>query len=326
MSYAQWRWQFPDNPFSRPIVYVAEAPGGRLIGHYSLIPLPFLRDGVRSLAALSIQSMIHPEYQKRGILKGLAAEAEKQLDKDGVTTGITFLNDNSLHAYIRHFGWTELEGRNFIYFTVLDFRGLVQRWVRSGWVAALGAALMNPAIRLVFRRSSGCSRAVTIRAVDRFDARVDALWLSFRRNLRYTVDRTAKYLNWRLVDKPAEYSRFVAEEGSTLVGLAVTKKETKFGLHFGYLVEILTDPLRPEVATELIRHALDHLRSQGCSVATAVTAGSPSILVALRRAGFRRLPRRAMPHGIHFCFKTRDGSDHPPPSGWFLSWADHDVV
>ena len=26
----QWHWQFPKNPFSRPIIWVAEAPGGNL--------------------------------------------------------------------------------------------------------------------------------------------------------------------------------------------------------------------------------------------------------------------------------------------------------
>ena len=135
MPPAHWRWQFPSNPFSRPIVYLAETPDGRLVGHYALIPRPFRDGSRRTLAALSIQSMVHPDFQKQGILKALAAAAEKQLDEDGVDIGITFLNDNSLHAYTQHFGWTELAGSNFILFTVLECGPAIQKILKVEPVA-----------------------------------------------------------------------------------------------------------------------------------------------------------------------------------------------
>lgn len=322
----QWRWQFPSNPFSRPIVYVAEATDGTLIGHYALIPIPFVKDDQRTLAALSVQSMIHPKFQKRGILKALAAAAEQQLNADGVAVGISFLNDNSLHAYTQYFGWTELQGLNFIYFTVLDSIGVAGKLLRWRWAAKLCAKLINPVMRIAFPTPKRVNGPTTIRAVERFDERVDLLWEKVRRGTCRSVDRNARYLNWRVADKPEQYMRMIAEDGDEFLGIVVAKTERRFGLYFGYIAELLFDPARPDVGRQLTACALDYLREQGCTMATAVTAGSAPILTALRKCGFRRLPKHAMPHGIHFCFKDRMGQESRTDCTWFLSWTDHDVV
>jgi GNAT superfamily N-acetyltransferase len=336
MPSEHWRWQFPENPFSRPIVYLAETPDGRLVGHYSLIPRPFRDGSRRTLAALSIQSMVHPDFQKQGILKALAAAAEKQLDEDGVEIGITFLNDNSLHAYTQHFGWTELAGPNFILFTVLECGPAIQKILKVEAIARVLAPVANPVARLVFRAQKPREASGrTIRPVERFDERTDALWERFARSIGRGTERSARYLNWRLADKPDHYRMFVAEDdadGGRVSGLVVTKTERKFGLYFGYVAELMFDPDDEETGLALASHALDSLRAEGCSMASAVTAGSASVLRVLRRAGFWRLPRKAMPHGIHFCYKRRanapDASSRSRETDgeWFLSWIDHDVV
>lgn len=327
MSAEHWRWQFPDNPFSRPIVYVAETSDGRLIGHYSLIPLPFVKNKKPGLAALSIQSMIHPDFQKRGILKSLAAAAERQLDEDKILTGVTFLNDNSLHAYTTHFGWTKLEGPNPIFFTVLDPKAAMKKVLKSELVAAPLAWAARPVFDRVFRRKARAA-GPRIHEVKRFDERVDQLWNRFSAEARYAVPRSARYLNWRLADKPADYSLFVSEdEKGEIEGVVVTKTETKFGLYFGYVVELFFDPARPEIGRALVGHALSSLQAQGCTMATALTHGSDAVRRALRSSGFWRLPKKAMPHGIHFCFKDRErGGPGLSQDGWLLSYCDHDVV
>jgi GNAT superfamily N-acetyltransferase len=330
MRPGEWRWQYPGNPFSRPIAYVAETDDHRLIGHYSLLPRPYLRRGRPTLAALSVISMVHPDHQRRGILKLLAAAAEKQLDDDGVEIGITFLNDNSLHAYTQHFGWTELGGPNFIYFTVLDGEGVFKKLLKNDTLARLASAASLPFARLAFGSRGVNGRAIPIRTIERFDERADALWTKFSAGLGSTIDRTAKYMNWRLVQKPDTYTIFAAEESDRLLGIVVTKTDRKFGLYFGYIVELFFEPDALDVGRGLVERALAELRTQGCSMASAVTHGSPSVRRALLRTGFWRLPRRAMPHGIHFCYKDRRSPASVKPAksndDFFLSWMDHDVV
>lgn len=319
---AQWHWQFADNPFGAPIVVVAEADGGVLVGHFALVPLPYLRDGRRCRAALSVQSMVHPAFQRRGMLKLLADVAVKRAEDEGLVATIAFLNDRSVHAYRKHFGWSEPSGSNFIHVAALDvgetIRSLVRRRLGRDTppLRALGVPMIPaPRPRARYR----------IRTVARFDERADALWRSFALDLRFSVDRSATFLNWRTSDVRGSYTRFVAEEGNALAGIVITRTEEKFGIRFGYVVELFFETTKADAGTELLTHALEHLHASGCCMATAVTSGSGAIARALRRSRFVRLPRRLMPHGIHFCAK-QPGASNLPRAAWFLSWLDHDVV
>jgi GNAT superfamily N-acetyltransferase len=328
----RWRSLFPDNPFSRPIVYVAVADDGRLIGHYAFIPTPFRKGGRPTLAALAYQSMIHPDFQRQGILKALAAAAEKQLDEDRMLTAMAFVNDKSFHAYTAHFGWTKLVDCP-IYFAVVDPREPLEKalkWAPLARLLAPAAGLIN-ALLSPGRRAR--SSDIAIRRADRFDSRVDDLWRTFSGEFPHAVERDSRYLNWRFAGKPARYSILLAESASPaprLLGAAVVKVEKKFGLLFGYVVELFHDPARPEAAELLVARALEEIKSSGCSMATALTLGPASLKKALGRCGFWKLPRALMPHGIHFLYKDRAAEKAPAGEyaveRWFLSWSDHDAV
>lgn len=329
MARSKWQWLFVHNAFSRAIVYVAKAGDGRIVGHYAMIPQPFFDGGRGALAALSIQSMVHPSFQKRGILKALAAAAAKQLDEDGVKMGMAFLNDESLHVYTTHFGWTPMEGPNPIFVTVLRWDSSIADALKLGALGRRWSRVLAEVARLTFRRAAPRrSFDGTIRRVDRFDERVDALWERFSASLGRSVDRSARYLNWRLVDNPDLYQIHICEDaGGGMRGFVVTKTEFKFGISFGYLVELIFDVGDIDAGVALASHAQELLTAQGCYMATTLTAGSPDVERVLRRTGFRRLPRKVMAHGIHFCFKSLgtgvSGAIRPE---WFLSWLDHDVV
>ena len=166
----RWRWRFTLNPFSRPIVHVAETDDGRLVGHYALVPIPFQRAGERTLAALSIRSMIHPDFQRQGLLKALAARAERQLDEDGIRMGITFLNDNSLHVYTRSLGWSELPGGFTIHCAILNSDTAIRRVLD----VKILTRLLGRAIQVVndrcFPRKDVRAHDVSVRRVQRPDA------------------------------------------------------------------------------------------------------------------------------------------------------------
>ena len=85
------------------------------------------------------------------------------------------------------------------------------------------------------------------------------------------------------------------------------------------------DPAQSAVGRTLLAHGVDVLREDGCAVALAATAGSPLVRRTLYRGGFFHLPKRVMPHGIHFVYKVRaHAAGHP--DGYFVSWLDHDLL
>jgi len=84
-----------------------------------------------------------------------------------------------------------------------------------------------------------------------------------------------------------------------------------------------------DVGTKLLAHAEAKLKDSGCAMITSLVSGPKEYSTAYRKAGFWRLPKVAMPHGIHFCVKDLDetqGEQLNHLDKWFLSWSDHDVV
>ena len=65
-----WRWQFLENPFSRPIVYVAESDEGRIVGHYALVPLPLRLRGrnCRMVSTFATKSSGSPPYARATVI------------------------------------------------------------------------------------------------------------------------------------------------------------------------------------------------------------------------------------------------------------------
>jgi GNAT superfamily N-acetyltransferase len=336
MSLEHWRWQFLANPWSRAVVTVAVRPDGELVGHYALVPLR-LDDGdanvvPQRLVAWSILSMIHPEHQRQGVLRALAQAAEALLDAAGVTVGATFLNDNSLPAYTRHFGWTEVGQRPPVYFTVIDPRPPLA--ARAGaFLAAVLAPLARVATRALFPTASrprpdGLELRHHAAPLPVFEAPYDRLWDRVRPRVGLATRRDAAYLEWRLRACPRPYEIIEATRDGTLLGMVALRAEDKFGERLGYVVEFLFDPDAPDVGLCLLLAARDQLRRTGCSLATMLVGGAPFLEPTVRAAGWRPMPGLLMPHGMHFCVKARaQGSPAEPTraSRWFLSWSDHDV-
>ncbi|MEO8216123.1 MAG: GNAT family N-acetyltransferase [Acidobacteriota bacterium] len=325
-----WRWQFPDNPFATAVVQVAEDSGGRIIGHYSQVPVPLWRDGESQLGSYSILSMIDPGHQRKGILKRLAADAESRLVEQGILTGATFLNENSYPVYTGQLEWTEVYKRLPVVFLVFDVGAVASRYTGSVLGRVVGF-LGKPIRSVVFRQQRAVPDSLLeIRKAARIDPRVDALWSELRTGFRYATDRTSLYLAWRIDQNPRQYQIYIAENGNELVGLAVTRIDQKFGQRIAYLVEFLISPGRLDAAQALLQSALGDLRKEGCGMITALAPEPGGQRELLRHCGFRDLPPFLAPHAIHFCVKDR----HRPvqqqaladPAGWWVSWSDHDVV
>ena len=330
MSPEHWRWQMLRNPAHSTVIRVAEKPDGELVGHCCLIPVPLWRDGRVVLGGWSILSMVHPQHQRQGILKKLVKEAEDQLSLDSNSEGaaFAFVNQNSIHVYTRQMGWSELQGDMPVYFAVLDPARVLRRYVRSETLSSAGV-LARPLTSLIFRAERPRSApAVEIRRVQRLDERVDELWSAVRGGVRLATDRSFRYLNWRLVENPREYVIHVAEESGELKGLVATRADEKFGQRVGYIAEFFFRPGADDAGVALLASAREELRAAGCGMVTALALEPRSVRSALRRSGFRRLPRRLMPHPIHFI--SKDLSDRSEaltsPASWFVSWSDHDVV
>lgn len=327
LSEPQWDWQFMHNPTAKAVVWVAVTPEGKIVGHHCLIPIPFWKEGKRTIAAYSILSMIDPAFQRQGMLKALANASENQFTQEVTPTRLTFLNDNSLPVYTHSLGWTEVGKKPPIYFAILNLKPLAVKAV-GGKIAPLFSPLLAWANKLFHPKKREFTPEFEITESQSFDAALDELWECFSHSIHFSTLRDAQYLNWRFFKNPKQYCVFQAKKGGKLVAFIAFRSEKKFGYRMGYIADLLFSPAEPKAGEALLSHALARLREEGCAIVTSLVPPHAPTQTLYRGFRFFPLPKLLMPHGMHFCFKG-DMTDFPhfqDKNNWYLSWSDHDIV
>jgi hypothetical protein len=173
------RWQYRANPFGDSATWVWE-DAGRIVGHYSAFPMPYLLDGERVVAGNAVDAAIAPSHQGRRLFTPMA---------------------EALYADCAARGWP------------------VAVCYATNPVAMQGVAragvIWRPPLRLLatpfFARSgpqSGPERA-----------QIDELWRATveRDGIRAGVDRGSAWWEWRYERSPLGPYRVVSTDGAAAV-------------------------------------------------------------------------------------------------------------
>lgn len=101
-----WRWAYVDNPYGEPIISLALS-GGKVIGHYAIIPLFLENKHEKIHSYLSMTTMVSPEFRGKDLFRKLAERVYKKLEAKGFPTFVFgFPNDNSTSGFVSKLGWT----------------------------------------------------------------------------------------------------------------------------------------------------------------------------------------------------------------------------
>ncbi|NYT76907.1 GNAT family N-acetyltransferase [Alcaligenaceae bacterium] len=104
---ADWNWFYLENP-SGPAYVSLFYDGGRLLGHYAVIPTTLNCNGKKIIAYRSMTTMVHPDGRGRGLFTDLANRVYTMLQADGASLVYGFPNENSTPGFVKHLGWTVL--------------------------------------------------------------------------------------------------------------------------------------------------------------------------------------------------------------------------
>lgn len=100
----EWfHWKFEQSPYGKAILAYA-IDGVTVAGcvAYGMGKISFQNREFK--AALSYETFVHPNYQRRGLFKKLIDLAEKEAKSQGVSFLYNFPNSNSIQGF-RHMGW-----------------------------------------------------------------------------------------------------------------------------------------------------------------------------------------------------------------------------
>lgn len=351
-------WQYLDNPTGELFVdfALAPAPSDDLAAIYATLPVRLRLAGQVALATQSVDTITDAGFRGRGLFLTLAKATYARATAAGAKLVYGFPNGQSAHGFFERLGWTSLDPVPFL-IRPLRTRYLAERLKLGAYarrlpdlplfvsveptvasiIASLRGAARHGATRLGPRfapvleplvRQLG--RSGRIERVTRFDERATALWHAVAGDALIGVERDARYLNWRLVDKPFEhYDNVAVVDGDRMTALVSHCVKDKHGGRIGYLMEALARPGSHGALRSLVSHALGDMTRRGADVALAWCLPHAPGYAALRSSGFVPFPERFRPIELHAGVRAFD----PGLAGaiadrtrWYLSYLDSDTV
>lgn len=225
----EWRYTHERNPAGLRL-FVAVTDEGQAVCQYAARPYRHWMEGRERTFAEIIDSFVHPEHRSGLKSPGIF-----------VRTALPFFpayGSAEPPGDVVHYGWPVEKayriGQLYLHYNVYRSQTVLAREVGPG-PSDLPAG---------------------VRVLERFDAKVDALYRACRDGWGSSTIRDTAFLNWRFVDNPLNrYTVLAVEEGDALLGYAVYRADDWLTPGTGVIADWLVRDDRPEVA-EALRDAL----------------------------------------------------------------------
>ncbi len=319
------RWQFLKNPTGRLNVEFALTPDEqRLAAIYAVMSIDLKVGDVVMPACQSLDTLTDVDFRGKGLFVRMAKATFARAADEQNACVYGFPNGNSAHGFFERLGWTRLDPVPFL-IKPLRLNYVLRKLPRVG--AKLAGLPSIPVSRV---QSPSLPGHRELRAVLRFDGAFDELWSEFSAGIPAAINRDAKYLNWRLVEKPNEqYSRVALFENGRLRGFIAWAVKAKHGGSVGYVMELMHAPTEPDVGRVLLQHALAEMKSSGAEVVLAWCFEHAPNYEAFRANGFFTLPERLRPIELHVGVRSLAApalANLGNRFNWYFSYLDSDTV
>ncbi len=97
-----WNWAYRCNPTGSSKITLA-LDSNKVVGHYAMIPLPFVEGKMKNIGYLSMSTMVHPNYRKFGLFTELAEVTYSMAEDHSFVFG--FPNSNSAPGFKKRLAW-----------------------------------------------------------------------------------------------------------------------------------------------------------------------------------------------------------------------------
>lgn len=99
--------RFLDNPYDDILMCIAE-DNGTIIANYSAVPVRLQIEGVEHKAALSLNTMTHPDYEGQGLFTRLASSLCDYMESEGYSMVYSFPNHLTNGILYSKLGWKDI--------------------------------------------------------------------------------------------------------------------------------------------------------------------------------------------------------------------------
>lgn len=232
------RWKCANTPESPGLHRITEVDGQAVSSVFCWVQQ--VKVGDRWLRNIQgTDRVVHPDFQRRGM--GDAITKWRREHPDDQPSDFQFGPRSGHPAMIRLSERAKQRERSF---------------ELGNRIRVLSLPLVDDAGEPADPPPAGSGIGGQIRAVERFDSRMDVFSERASHPYQFFVERGSTYLNWRYADPRAgRFAIRYAEQDGALVGFSVLR----ISFDRGYIADLLALPDRPDVAAALLDEAIAHL-------------------------------------------------------------------
>lgn len=100
-------WRYLGNP-NKEVLSCVAIDQGKLVANYSASPINLFKNGRKVKAALSLNTMTHPDYAGQGLFVKLASMVYQNMQEDGYKLVMGFPNNISHRTFVTKLGWNDI--------------------------------------------------------------------------------------------------------------------------------------------------------------------------------------------------------------------------
>lgn len=283
-------WQYYLNPVGTAKSWVAKHQG-KVVANYTAIPHTLRVEGALR-PSWRVQDVItHPEYRGAGLYGRLSDEANRFLQNSAFDLNFTFPNENSHGGFIK------------------------RNWVASQRIPLwIDSALHKPSVS-----------SLNAEPIEEFGEEDAAIWRDYAESIRYGVERSAAYLNWRYFQKPlGTYSAFrFSSKGSRAVGIFKIFDKGK-GEKYAHLCDLFWEPGFKELG-EGVKFFRAFAQEHGATQSSLWSPPESPLATQLAELGFTLNTHLTRWLVLNTNSTTLDSASVSRFSHWHLTMGDSDV-
>lgn len=255
VSSAYFRWKYLANPAGQAKGVLA-VDSERIVGFYGMIPEAYLIDGQSWCVHQSMDTMTHPDFQRRGLFTRLAGQCYDTIESnEGHLLGIGFPGETSHRGFTEKLHWSTLLELPY-HFT------------------------NRPLQRLGKSRESS---RFELRLIERFGEAHEGLFRACSTGNGIERVMSKSSANWQFIDRPdSTFECLEVYDGSSLAAIACLKRDEE-KRSFIHAIFLHPETNGSGVLRALVKHAFQGNRS---SKMYTFASGNKSTHEALRSAGF----------------------------------------
>jgi predicted N-acetyltransferase YhbS len=283
-----WDWKYIQNPFAPPDPEVIVAlDKGRIVGARPFRLAELWLGNAKVRAAQHGDTMVHPEYQGKGIFNQMGQFSMEYLKENGYALSYGLPNPKSRPGFLKQ-GYRIVVPIEAMFRPINPQRLISYRLRNSVLGGGLGF-LYDKFLNTKPRETSQPSAPFRVEVFDQFNEELKAID-TLRDESLIDLVRSESYLRWLFDQRPnRDYKYVVAKRDQTLCGYAVVSaQEHNSGLVYGYIVDHLVRDRDIACFQSLINRSLDELEKSGCDIVIIWAPGEPALREELvKHLGFK---------------------------------------